>query len=40
LRPTILRGPEPAEELTQAGYVGLVAAINGFGAAVGCFLAT
>ena len=29
------RGPEPAEELMQVGYVGLVAAINSFDPAVG-----
>jgi len=34
------RGPEPAEDLTQVGYVGLVAAINNFDPAVGCSLAT
>jgi RNA polymerase sigma-B factor len=33
-------GPEPTEELMQAGYVGLVAAINNFDPAVGCSLAT
>jgi RNA polymerase sigma-B factor len=32
-------GAEPAEELMQAGYVGLVAAINNFDPAVGCSLA-
>ena len=32
-------GPEPTEELMQAGYVGLVAAINNFDPAVGCSLA-
>jgi DNA-directed RNA polymerase specialized sigma subunit len=30
------RGPEPAEDLLQVGYVGLVAAINNFDPAVGC----
>src|SRR6202047_4398739 len=34
------RGPEPAEDLLQVGYVGLVAAINNFDPAVGCSLAT
>ncbi len=34
------RGPEPAEDLMQVGYVGLVAAINNFDPAVGCSLAT
>jgi RNA polymerase sigma-B factor len=34
------RGPEPAEDLLQVGYVGLVAAINNFDPAVGCTLAT
>jgi RNA polymerase sigma-B factor len=34
------RGPEPAEDLRQVGYVGLVAAINTFDPAVGCSLAT
>jgi RNA polymerase sigma-B factor len=33
------RGPEPAEDLLQVGYVGLVAAINNFDPAVGCSLA-
>jgi RNA polymerase sigma-B factor len=33
-------GPEPAEDLMQVGYVGLVAAINNFDPAVGCSLAT
>jgi len=33
------RGPEPAEDLMQVGYVGLVAAINNFDPAVGCGLA-
>ena len=33
-------GPEPAEDLMQVGYVGLVAAINNFDPAVGCALAT
>ena len=32
--------PEPAEDLMQVGYVGLVAAINNFDPAVGCSLAT
>ncbi len=31
---------EPAEDLMQVGYVGLVAAINNFDPAVGCALAT
>ena len=31
---------EPAEDLLQVGYVGLVAAINNFDPAVGCSLAT
>jgi RNA polymerase sigma-B factor len=35
-----IRGPEPAEDLLQVGYVGLVAAINNFDPAVGCSLAT
>jgi RNA polymerase sigma-B factor len=34
------RGSEPAEDLLQVGYVGLVAAINNFDPAVGCALAT
>jgi RNA polymerase sigma-B factor len=34
------RGLEPAEDLLQVGYVGLVAAINNFDPAVGCSLAT
>ena len=34
------RGTEPAEDLLQVGYVGLVAAINNFDPAVGCSLAT
>ena len=34
------RGPEPAEDLLQVGYVGLVAAINNFDPAVGCTLGT
>src|SRR5579862_4335964 len=34
------RGPEPAEDLLQVGYAGLVAAINNFDPAVGCSLAT
>jgi RNA polymerase sigma-B factor len=34
------RRPEPAEDLLQVGYVGLVAAINNFDPAVGCSLAT
>jgi RNA polymerase sigma-B factor len=34
------RGPEPAEDLMQVGYVGLVAAINNFDPAVGCSLGT
>ncbi|HJY96104.1 MAG TPA: sigma-70 family RNA polymerase sigma factor [Streptosporangiaceae bacterium] len=34
------RGPEPAEDLLQVGYVGLIAAINNFDPAVGCSLAT
>jgi RNA polymerase sigma-B factor len=34
------RGSEPAEDLLQVGYVGLVAAINNFDPAVGCTLAT
>ena len=34
------RGTEPAEDLMQVGYVGLVAAINNFDPAVGCSLAT
>jgi RNA polymerase sigma-B factor len=34
------RGPDPAEDLLQVGYVGLVAAINNFDPAVGCSLAT
>ncbi len=34
------RGPKPAEDLLQVGYVGLVAAINNFDPAVGCSLAT
>lgn len=34
------RGSEPAEDLLQVGYVGLVAAINNFDPAVGCSLAT
>jgi RNA polymerase sigma-B factor len=34
------RGPEPAEDLMQVGYVGLVAAINNFDPAFGCSLAT
>jgi RNA polymerase sigma-B factor len=34
------RGPEPAEDLMQVGYLGLVAAINNFDPAVGCSLAT
>lgn len=34
------RGPEPAEDLMQVGYVGLIAAINNFDLAVGCSLAT
>src|SRR5271169_6427171 len=33
------RRPEPAEDLLQVGYVGLVAAINNFDPAVGCSLA-
>ena len=33
-------GLEPAEDLLQVGYVGLVAAINNFDPAVGCSLAT
>ena len=33
-------GPEPAEDLLQVGYVGLVAAINNFDPAVGCSLGT
>jgi RNA polymerase sigma-B factor len=33
-------GPEPAEDLLQVGYAGLVAAINNFDPAVGCSLAT
>ena len=33
-------GPEPAEDLLQVGYVGLVAAINNFDPAVGCTLGT
>ena len=33
-------GPEPAEDLMQVGYVGLVAAINNFDPAFGCSLAT
>ena len=32
-------GPEPAEDLMQVGYVGLIAAINNFDPAVGCSLA-
>jgi RNA polymerase sigma-B factor len=35
-----IRGPEPAEDLLQVGYVGLVAAINNFDPAAGCSLAT
>ncbi len=34
------RDSEPAEDLMQVGYVGLVAAINNFDPAVGCSLAT
>jgi RNA polymerase sigma-B factor len=34
------RGHEPAEDLLQVGYAGLVAAINNFDPAVGCSLAT
>jgi RNA polymerase sigma-B factor len=34
------RSPEPAEDLLQVGYAGLVAAINNFDPAVGCSLAT
>jgi RNA polymerase sigma-B factor len=34
------RDHEPAEDLMQVGYVGLVAAINNFDPAVGCALAT
>jgi RNA polymerase sigma-B factor len=33
-------GPEPADDLMQVGYIGLVAAINNFDPAVGCSLAT
>jgi len=33
-------GPEPADDLMQVGYVGLVAAINNFDPAAGCALAT
>jgi len=34
------RGTEPADDLMQVGYVGLVAAINKFDPAFGCSLAT
>jgi hypothetical protein len=33
------RGPEPAEDLMQVGYAGLIAAINKFDPAFGCSLA-
>lgn len=33
-------GSEPAEDLMQVGYIGLVAAINNFDPAAGCSLAT
>jgi RNA polymerase sigma-B factor len=35
-----LRSPEPAEDLMQVGYVGLLWAISNFDPAVGCSLAT
>ena len=35
-----LSGPEPAEDLMQVGYVGLVKAISNFDPAAGCSLAT
>jgi RNA polymerase sigma-B factor len=35
-----LRGSEPAEDLMQVGYVGLLKAINNFDPAAGCSLAT
>ena len=35
-----LRSPEPAEDLMQVGYIGLLKAISNFDPAVGCSLAT
>jgi RNA polymerase sigma-B factor len=35
-----LRSPEPAEDLMQVGYVGLLKAISNFDPAIGCSLAT